>query len=169
MVEWNAPKRGDWNAQDPIRKPGSAVDEAEKRRDIPVEWNAPKRGDWNAQDPIRKPGSAVDGAEKRKDIAVEWNARRPIPKPDGVVGATGMSHRPRPTPGPRPKLWVMWANAALSWSLLAFLYLIYLTIRNITWATRNRLPWFRYMAPILTVFTLTAIIVILGMVLSSGN
>lgn len=65
----------------------------------------------------------------------------------GVDEAASTSLPDAPTV--RPKLWVMWANAALSWSLLAFVYLIYLTVRNINWAKRNRLPWFRYAAPLI--------------------
>lgn len=62
----------------------------------------------------------------------------------------------------RPQLWVMWLNAALSWSILAFVYLVYLTVRNISWARRNSLPWLRYFAPILTVILVTTTMVLIG-------
>ncbi|HPB73216.1 MAG TPA: hypothetical protein PLX71_09575 [Phycicoccus sp.] len=50
-----------------------------------------------------------------------------------------------------PSVGVMWINAFLSWAIMPLLYLLYLTIRNIAWATSNKRPWFRYAAPLLTV------------------
>jgi tetratricopeptide (TPR) repeat protein len=86
---------------------------------------------------------------------------------DNTAASTGSPYFPGSAPGPHPKLWVMWVNAALSWSLLAFVYLIYLTIRNISWAKRNRVPWLRYAAPLVTVFAVTATMVGVGIVVAT--
>ncbi len=50
----------------------------------------------------------------------------------------------------------MWVNAALSFALLPFAYLIYLTVRNIRWARRNSEPWAKYLAPMITLLAVTA-------------
>ncbi len=69
----------------------------------------------------------------------------------------------------RPHLWVMWANAVLSWSVLPFVYLIYLTIRNINWSRRNSLPWFRYAAPIVTVIVVAGAMVPFGLAIEANG
>lgn len=54
----------------------------------------------------------------------------------------------------RPGVGIMWVNAFLSWSGLAFIYLVYLTIRNVVWAKQNEQPWLRYIAPLATIVIL---------------
>jgi hypothetical protein len=72
-------------------------------------------------------------------------------------------------PVQQPALWVMWANAALSWSGLAFAYLLYLTYRNIRWARRNNRPWFRFAAPLATVVSLVMVAGALGNLINSSD
>jgi len=74
---------------------------------------------------------------------------------------------PTPTQAYQPQLWVMWANAALSWTVIAFCYLMFLTFKNIKWARRNSLPWLRYLAPIVTVISVTATMALLGMAIEA--
>ncbi len=69
----------------------------------------------------------------------------------------------------RPGVGIMWANAFLSWSGLAFIYLIYLTIRNIVWAKENAQPWLRYLAPLATIVVLVVGFVIWAGTLKSGT
>jgi hypothetical protein len=90
---------------------------------------------------------------------------------DNETPQTGSPDMPALGSIQRPKLWVMWVNAALSWSLLAFLYLIYLTVRNIKWAKRNGVPSMQYAAPLLTVVSVTTVLLLgaIGLGANSDN
>lgn len=72
-------------------------------------------------------------------------------------------------PAQRPRLWIMWANVALSWSGLALLYLMFLTFKNIRWARRNSQPWFRYAAPLTTLASAIVVLGILGSLITSSD
>lgn len=76
---------------------------------------------------------------------------------------------PNPAPSQRPRLWIMWANVALSWSGLALLYLMFLTFRNIRWARRNSQPWFRYATPLATLASAIVVLGILGSLITSSD
>jgi hypothetical protein len=56
----------------------------------------------------------------------------------------------------------MWANAVLFWSVLAFFDLVYLTIRNIVWATSHGRPWLRYALPLASVFAFVIFVLVMG-------
>lgn len=59
-----------------------------------------------------------------------------------------------------PPVGVMWLNAALFWGIFPGLYLVYLTVRNISWAVSNRQPWLRYALPLGTVAVLLLVLLI---------
>lgn len=72
-------------------------------------------------------------------------------------------------PPPAPSVGVMWVNAALAWGVLPGIYLLYLTVRNISWAVSNGRPWVRYAMPLATIIALLFALLIIASMLPSQN
>lgn len=110
--------------------------------------------------------STIDPAVPPKPVGPAVPPPAPVapPPPSSYVAPAGYASTPS-----GPGVGIMWANAFLSWSGLALIYLVYLTIRNVAWASRNNQSPVKYLLPIGFVAGVFLLLLIVGQALGSGT
>lgn len=100
--------------------------------------------------------------------------RIPIPVSPPITDGEWSSHPPAHVLAAvakmdEPRVGVMWANVVMFWWIFPAIFLVYLTVRNVSWAVVNERPYWKYLAPIITLVVGFGLLLIFNSLVGSSQ